>query len=300
MKKALILIIIVLAVFIGEIVIFDENGHAQEAKPYIAVTNFALYDIATHVVGEKVEVKKLIPFGVDAHTYMPSVKTMSELSNAELFLFIGLGMEPWIKKEKNGLDMSRFVQLKAQSCSHKDEHEHGKGSLDPHYWLSIENMILMTRVLVTKAAEHFPEQSAEFHKNAQAYIEKLRELDTEFKERLAHCKRTEIVLNHNAFSYLAQSYGFTSHSVTGLSPDEQASAKQMREIIDLVKNEGIEIIFFESFVSPKVSETIAKETGARVDSLQPLANVTEDEAGRGYIGLMRENLDKLSSAMECE
>lgn len=108
------------------------------------------------------------------------------------------------------------------------------------------------------------------------------------------------MLNHNAFSYLAQSYGFTSHSVTGLSPDEQASAKQMKEIIDLVKNEGIEIIFFESFVSPKVSETIAKETGARVDSLQPLANVTEEEAGRGYIGLMRENLDKLSVAMECE
>lgn len=303
MKKALILIIIVLAVFIAEIVIFDESGHTQEAKPYIAVTNFALYDIATHVLGEQVEVKKLIPFGVDTHTYMPSVKTMSELSRAELFLFIGLGMEPWIKKEQNGLDMSRFVHLKAQACSHEDEHkhhEHGEGSLDPHYWLSIDNMILMTKALAIKAAEHFPEQSAEFQKNAQAYIEQLKELDTEFKERLAHCKRTEIVLNHNAFSYLGQSYGFTSHSVTGLSPDEQASAKQMREIIDLVKNEGIGIIFFESFVSPKVSETIAKETGARVDSLQPLANVTEEEAGRGYIGLMRENLAKLSSAMECE
>lgn len=177
MKKALILFIIVLAVFIAEIVIFDENNHTQEAKPYIAVTNFALYDLATHVVGEQVEVKKLIPFGVDTHTYMPSVKTMSELSKAELFLFIGLGMEPWIKKEKNGLDMSRFVQLKAQSCSHEDEHEgheHGEGTLDPHYWLSIENMILMTAALATKAAERFPEYSTEFHKNAQAYIEQLR------------------------------------------------------------------------------------------------------------------------------
>ncbi len=303
MKKALILFIILLAVFIGEIFIFDESGHAEDEKPYIAVTNFALYDLATHIVGEQVEVRKLIPFGVETHTYMPSVKTMSELTRAELFLFIGLGMEPWIKKEKNGLDMSQFVQLKTQSLSHEDEHEghaHGEGAIDPHYWLSIENMILMTKALAIKAAEHFPGQSSEFHKNSQAYIEKLRALDNEYKARLAHCKHTEIVLNHNAFSYLGQRYGFTSHSVTGLSPDEQASAKQMREIMDLVKNEGIETIFFESFVSPKVSETIAKETGAKVDALQPLANVTEEEAGRGYIGLMRENLHKLSAAMECE
>lgn len=304
MKKALILFIILLAVFIGEVLIFDESSHAEDEKPYIAVTNFALYDIATHILGEQVEVKKLIPFGVEIHTYTPSVKTMSELTRAELFLYIGLGMEPWIKKEKNGLDMSQFVQLKEQRYSreeeHDEEHGHGEGAIDPHYWLSIENMILMTKALEIKAAEHFPEQSAQFHKNAQAYIQRLKALDVEFKEKLSKCKRKEIVLNHNAFSYLAQGYGFSSHSVTGLSPDEQASAKQMREITDLVKNEGIKTVFFESFVSPKISETIAKETGAKVDSLQPLANVTEEEAEKGYIGLMRENLQKLSSAMECE
>ena len=73
----------------------------------------------------------------------------------------------------------------------------------------------------------------------------------------------------------------------------------MKEIADLVKEEGIKTIFFESFISPKVSQTIAKETGVQVQSLQPLANVTQDEASQGYIVLMRENLKKLSSAMEC-
>jgi zinc transport system substrate-binding protein len=302
MKKALIFLLLLSVLFIGLLVIFEQSGQREDEKPFIAVTNFALYDIATHVLSTQVEVKKLIPFGVEAHSYVPSVKTMSELSKAEFFVFIGLGMEPWIGKEQTkGLDVSRFAKLKEEACSHDEAHGHHEhGAVDPHYWLSIENMIRMTMGFTIRAAEQFPEHKAAFISNAEAYIEKLIELDAQYKERLVNCKHREIVVNHNAFSYLGESYDFASHSVTGLSPDEQASAKKMREITDLVKNEGIGVIFFESFVSPKVSETIAQETGAKVDALQPLANVTEDEAKKGYIALMRDNLQKLAAAMECE
>ncbi|MDF1881083.1 zinc ABC transporter substrate-binding protein [Sulfurimonas sp. MAG313] len=121
-----------------------------------------------------------------------------------------------------------------------------------------------------------------------------------YTKKLEHCERREIVLNHNAFGYLGNEYKFTSHTLTGLSPEEQVSAKKMKEITDLVKKEGIKIIFFESFVSDKISRTIAKETGAKVDSLQPLSNVTKEEASKGYIALMQENLEKLTLAMECK
>ena len=74
----------------------------------------------------------------------------------------------------------------------------------------------------------------------------------------------------------------------------------MKEMTDLVKEENINTIFFESFVSDKLAQGISKETGAKVESLQPLANVTEEEAKKGYILIMQENLKKLSYAMECE
>jgi zinc transport system substrate-binding protein len=74
----------------------------------------------------------------------------------------------------------------------------------------------------------------------------------------------------------------------------------MREMTDLINKEHIKVIFYESFVSPKVAQTIAQETGAELLSLQPLANVTEQESQRGYIALMRENLKKLAYAMECQ
>ncbi len=304
MKKALILVALLLAVFIGEMFMFENNTKTQDANPYIAVTNFAVYEIAKTVAGKKVEVKKLVPFGVEAHTYIPSVKTIAEISKAELFIFNGLGMEPWIKKEyPNQVNMSKFVNLK-RACEEEHEghegHDHGDEEADPHYWLDIENMILMTEAVTRELGKHFPQHEQEFAENSKLYIAALKSLELEYSNALKTCAHREIVVNHNAFAYLGERYKFDSHSITGLSPDEQASAKKMKDITDLLSREKFNTIFFESFVSPKLAQTIAKETGVRIESLQPLANVTEEEAKRGYIGLMRENLHKLSVAMECE
>jgi len=300
MKKALILVVLLLVVFIGEMLMFENNNHSKEQIPYVTVTSFPLFEIATKLLNDKVDVHKLIPFGVEMHTYTPSVKTMTEVHKAKFFIYNGLGIEPWIKKEYiNGLDMSRFIQVNKEVETHEHGHNHGKEGIDPHYWLDIGNMIRMTDTLAEKFALSFPQYEELIKQNAKNYINELTSLQLAYKNALSLCKRDEIVVNHNAFGYLAHEYGFSVHSVTGLSPDEQVSAKNLTEITDLVKEEGIETIFFESFISPKVSETIAKETGAKVQSLQPLANVTEAEADKGYIILMQENLEKLSAAMEC-
>jgi zinc transport system substrate-binding protein len=305
MKKALILVALLLVLFIGEMLMFENDAKDKEANPYIAVTNFAIYEIINTIAGNHIEVKKLVPFGVETHTYIPSVKTIAELSRAELFAFNGLGMEPWIKKEyPNQMNMSKFVKLRSEGEEEEHEghegHDHGDEDADPHYWLDIENMILMTRALTKELSKHFPQHEQEFENNSKSYINALTTLGLEYSNGLKNCARREIVVNHNAFAYLGERYGFDSHSITGLSPDEQASAKKMKEITDLLSQEKFNTIFFESFVSPKLAQTIAKETGVKVESLQPLANVTQEEAKKGYIALMRENLRKLSAAMECE
>ena len=301
MKKALILVALLLVLFIGEMLMFENDAKDKEANPYIAVTNFAIYEIINTIAGNHIEVKKLVPFGVETHTYIPSVKTIAELSRAELFAFNGLGMEPWIKKEyPNQMDMSKFVKLRSPGEEEHEGHDHGDEDADPHYWLDIQNMILMTKALTKKLSMHFPQHEREFDNNSKLYIDALKALDLEYAKALESCVHREIVVNHNAFAYLGERYKFDSHSITGLSPDEQASAKKMKEIADLLSQEKFNTIFFESFVSPKLAQTIAKETGIKVESLQPLANVTQEEAKKGYISLMRENLRKLAAAMECK
>jgi len=299
MKKALILVVLLLAVFIGEMLMFEDN--AQKEKTFVSVTSFPLYEITNKLIGEKIEVKKLIPFGVETHSYMPSVKSMTTISKAKLFIFNGLGIEPWIKKEyANQINMSEFIALNEIDEEHDGGHDHGDEGVDPHYWLDLENMMKMTLVLSEKLGSSFPEHRIMIEKNAQSYTHELKALQEIYNARLKSCARHEIVVNHNAFGYLAREYGFDVHSVTGLSPDEQVSAKKMKEITDLVQEEGIKTVFFESFISPKVAQTISEETGAQAESLQPLANITEAEADKGYILLMRENLDKLSAALECK
>ena len=303
MKKAFILIFILFALVLSwKLLSPKERPVSQE--PFVAVTNFPLYEIATKLLGDEVKVEKLIPFGVESHTYRPSVKTMALITKAELFIYSGLGMEPWINRTyANGLDMSQFVKLRAIEEEHEghEAHEgHSHHGKDPHYWLNIDNMIDMTFLLSQKFQAHFPKSKQKIETNAKTYIEALKALKKSYDERLKSCQRREIVVNHNAFAYLGEQYDFRSFCITGLSPDEQASAKKMTEIANLVKKEKIPVVFFESFVSDKVALTIAKETNTQVQSLQPLANVTQEEAKKGYIKLMEENLAKLAKAMSCQ
>ena len=300
MKKALILVLLLLMLLSGAIFFLDDKSPSTADEPYIAVTSYSLYDITSRVVKDKIIIKKLIPFGVEMHTYMPSVQTMAELSSAKVFIFNGLGVEPWIKKEyPNQLDMSQFVNLDHDEHHEDDGHGHGTEA-DPHYWLDIKNMILMTQKINTTLSQLFPEHKQSFEKNTKVYISELMALEQEYLKGLKECKHKEIVVNHNAFGYLAEAFGFETHSVMGLSPDEQASAKKMKEISDLVKEEGIDVIFFESFVSPAIAETISKETGAKAQALQPLANISKNDKDKSYAELMRENLRQLRTAMECE
>ena len=301
-KKALVLVVLLIAVFVGELLLFDNNTRSENKTPLISVTSYPLYEITHKLIGSKIEVDKLIPYGVETHTYMPSVKTMSSIFKADLFIYNGLGIEPWIKQDyENALDMSKHVKLNENhECHEHEEGHHHDEDADPHYWLDLNNMIRMTKVIQERLNNDFPENKTLVDANAHEYINELKALESSFESRLKVCKRDEIVVNHNAFGYIASNYDFQVHSVTGLSPDEQVSAKKMKEITDLVKDENIKVIFFESFVSSKVAQTISKETGARVESLQPLANVTEAEADQGYILIMQENLEKLSTALECK
>ena len=87
-----------------------------------------------------------------------------------------------------------------------------------------------------------------------------------------------------------------------MSPEDKPSAKQISELINLVKNEKINTVFFEEFASPKVAKTIAKEANVKTDALRPAENITKDEnkKGYGYLQIMEDNLEKLKSAMDCK
>ncbi|MCD6433753.1 MAG: zinc ABC transporter substrate-binding protein, partial [Sulfurimonas sp.] len=135
-----------------------------------------------------------------------------------------------------------------------------------------------------------------------SYIEMLKKLDNDYRTSLSTCQGDTIIVNHNAFSYLANNYNFNVEALSGLSPEAQPSAKNMIKLIEHVKEHNISTIFFESFVSDKAIKNIAAEAKVSVDVLQPLGNITADEADKNltFEDIMRMNLEKISKAMKCQ
>ncbi|MEA2099563.1 MAG: metal ABC transporter substrate-binding protein [Campylobacterota bacterium] len=283
---------------------------ASEIKPIISLSTFSLYDIAKHLVGDSVELVMILPFGVDAHSFEPTPKLMAKIQKSALVVYSGAGLEPWIDGfdfKSDVINMSKHVKLKElESKGHKHHEHHGEScshsGVDPHYWLDIQNMVKSTNIIKDALIKISPNLKELYENNAQKYITMLKLLDSEYKNELDECKLDTIIVNHNAFSYLSHNYGFHVEALSGLSPEAQPSAKQMIKLTQHVKEHNIKTIFFESFVSDKAIKSIASEAKVNVDVLQPLGNITADEAKKKltYEDIMRKNLEKISKALECK
>jgi len=130
---------------------------------------------------------------------------------------------------------------------------------------------------------------------------RLRGLDGEYRTGLAHCQRREIVTSHEAFGYLAERYGLEQIAITGLSPEVEPEPAKLQHVVELVRKRGVTTIYFETLVSPRIAETVARETGANTAVLNPIEGLTKNEISQGenYFSLMRTNLRTLREGLGC-
>jgi zinc transport system substrate-binding protein len=306
--RNVIFVLIVLLVIL-QIIVMKKDKEELPSTPVVAVSTFALYDITKHIAGDSIEIVNILPFGVDAHSFEPTPKLMAALEKSSLVIYSGAGLEPWTESfefKSKVVDMSKHVNLlKVHGHAH-NHHEHGdkhlaSSAFDPHYWLDIKNMIIATKLISEEFSKLLPQNKSLYMTNRDNYISRLKAIDANYKEVLSECKKDTIVVNHNAFSYISKNYGFSVEALSGLSPDAQPSAKNMVRLIEHVKEHNISTIFFESFVSDRAMKSIANDAKVSVDVLQPLGNITKDEAQKGlsFEKIMLINLDKISNALEC-
>jgi zinc transport system substrate-binding protein len=306
LKKLLIflgIVVLVLLLFVAPFIIptSDKNG----SKVLVTTSIFPLYDMTKHIAGNRADVMMLIPFGKDIHAFEPTPKDRVNLQHSRLFLFSGAHLEPWAAtfEHANRIDMSHYVTLNTLADDDTTHHHHGHDeAYDPHYWLDIDNMIRLTKVIRDELSKIDPLSKEYFSDNATTYIKELEHLKKEYVKVLSTCKKDFIVVSHNAFGYLSKEYGFHVLSLNGFSADALPSAQSMKRVIDTVKQHQITTIFFEPFSSDRLMQTVANESNTSVDTLHPLANITFDEmaARKSYITIMYENLKKLSNVLECQ
>ena len=277
----------------------------------VTTTIYPLYSIAKEVGEDKIKLQNLIPFGVEAHGFDPTPADMAKLSKSDLFITSSDSMEPWkdkivksLKIEDKVFDMSEHVKLKEIQEENEEhhEHDHDHGTFDPHYWVSLNNYILMTEAITKLFIEKDSVNKDFYIQNSNNYLLKVKALKEKYDSSMLTCTNKKILVNHDAFGYFADDYGVKQYSISGMSPEDKPSAKQIADLIDLVKNERINTVFFEEFASPKVAQTIAKATNVKIDTLRPAENISKEEnkKGYGYLQIMEENLEKLKFAMDCK
>ncbi|MFC4769106.1 metal ABC transporter substrate-binding protein [Effusibacillus consociatus] len=300
----------------------------QKAAPAPQDTNkirlvasfYPLADFAKNVGKDAVEVHNLVPAGVEPHDWEPTAKDMKTISQADVLLYNGAGFEPWIEKVLESVDKSKLVVvdtskgvelLKAADLEHehndqhkdekKDEHkdEHKHGEYDPHFWLDPVNAQKQVELIADALVKADSKNKDKFEANAKEYKGKLEALHKEFETELAKVKKKEVVTTHAAFGYLTKRYGLEQIPIMGLAPNAEPSPKAMAEIVKEAKEHDVKYIFFETLVSPKVAETVAKEIGAQTLVLNPIEGLTEEELKKGedYISKMKENLKNLVKAL---
>ena len=283
-------------------------AHAQPAKKLKVIsTLFPTYDFAKQIAGDKIEVSLLLPPGVEAHTFEPKPSDVVKINKADVFIYTGENMEPWVKDLLGGLfnkallvvDASQGIELMAEGGRGAEG-----GHKDPHIWVDLGNAQVMVQTIADAFAQKDPGNRDFFLKNTQEYKIKLADLDRRFRETLSGCKhKTLIYGGHFVFGYLARRYGLAYVSpYEGFSPNAEPAPKAIVKLINKLKISGIKYIYCEEFLDPKVARTIACETGAKLELLHGAHNLSKDELNRGitFLDLLEDNLKKLKIGLECK
>jgi ABC-type Zn uptake system ZnuABC Zn-binding protein ZnuA len=438
-KIAIILILISILLLTG-----CKNNTLKSEKVGVVTTLYPLYEFTKAVGKEKVDVKLLLPPGAEAHTFEPKPSDIIRINNADMFVYIGAGMEPWAHDIIEGADNKNLLLLDASSKAtllksdahgeHSQKHafewagifelkagdytwsfakvdkeyadltmkmvilesgdiesieekaerliqsetqewrnnneillplelnyllnfdmseektvfivriskdgkyafftehlptefeaeehffkdangvdvapivkepekEYHHREYDPHLWLDFSNDMKIVDAIAEELSKKDPANKEYYLANAKSYKQELAELDDNYEQGLNSCKQKEFITGgHNAYAYLAKSYGISYLSAFGISPDSEPTPKAIKKIADLTKEHGIKYVLFEELVSPRMAEAIAEQAGAKTMVLNPGHNLMKEEfeSGTTFISLMEENLKTLRIVLECE
>lgn len=293
--KKVFLIIISIALFLTGCTTGEKVKESEGEKLIVYTSFYPLYFLADEIGQDNIDLKVVVPNGVEPHDYEPSMKQLKDIEKADIFIYNGAGFESWAEK----LLKTIIDEEKAIRSSEEVELINTERAEDPHIWLDPQNMNSIGEKIRDRFISLDENNKEEYEKNYNELSRKLKELDENYLETLKDKKKDTILVSHAAFAYMAGRYGFDQVPVAGINPEQEPSPKTIANIIDVAKEGNFKYIFLETLANSKTVSVIAEEANLETLILNPVEGLTEEEQEKGedYISIMEENLQNLKKAL---
>lgn len=275
------------------------STRTDDGRLKVVTAFYPLQFISERIGGPAVEVDNLTKPGIEPHDLELRPRQVGAISSAGLVVYLK-GFQPDVDKtvaqQATGHAFDAAVPVAPLLDAGPHAEQEG-GAKDPHVWLDPTRLATIGDQLAGRLGQADPAHAADFTERARSLRADLQKLDAEYATRLGDCRRHEIVTSHRAFAYLAQRYHLQQVGITGLDPESEPTARQLDAVATDARAHGTTTIFFETLVSPKIAETIAREIGAKTAVLDPLEGLSDGSGD--YLSVMRTNLNTLTTALDC-
>lgn len=276
-------------------------GGGPGGRLSVVAAFYPLFEAAQRVGGDHVAVTNLTPAGTEPHDLELNTRQVDRLEDAAVVVYIGHGFQPALEKAVVRAKGTKIDVLAAAGALLPTPEADGRLDADPHVWLDPALFKPVVARVAGAFADADPANRAAYEANAAAYTRELDDLDAAYARALASCDRRVIVTSHAAFGYLARHYGLTQEAVAGFQPESEPSPRRLAELAAKVRADGTTTVFYETLVSPKVAQALAREAGVATAVLDPIEGLAERDAkaSKTYVSIMGDNLAALRQALGC-
>lgn len=263
----------------------------------IAAAFYPLAYVSERIGGDNAQVTTLAQPGAEPHDLELTPRQVAQVHDADLVVYLD-GFQPAVDTAVQAEASSTSLDVGTLVTRLNGTDEEGHAAADPHLWLDPTRLATIGDELARRFAAADPAHAADYTARAAALHRDLSTLDMEYATGLKDCARRDIVTGHAAFGYLADRYHLRQIALTGLDPEAEPTPQQLSSVAGDARKSGATTIFFETLVSPKVADTIAREVGATTAVLDPIEGLSPGDTG-DYISIMGTNLGALRTALGC-
>lgn len=285
----------------------SDSADGAESDTLQAVSTFSiLTDIVEEVGGEHVEVHNLVPVGQDPHEYDSSPDDSKAMADAEVFFYNGLNLEGgdngWAARIADAVEMQDEHRVETTDGVEPLHLAEGlDDSVNPHAFLDPNVGMIMAENVAEGLSDLDPDNAQTYQQNLETYLGELQDLDEQYQQQIGDLEedRRVLVTSERAFQYVAQRYDLLEGYIWAVDTDDIGTPDQIISAIDFVEEHEPPALFVESNVTPAPMETVADDTGVEIYATvfsDELAS--EGEPGDTYVGLLEENLNRISEGLQ--